>query len=433
MKTPKIKSLFIILTAALLLLCLPLGTTGAAAGAASYAGAAVDFARNDKTLSQDAARLELYARSAVLIDGSNNRILYGKNENEIMPMASTTKIMTLVIALENADLDGVVTFSPYAASQPDVQLNALKGEQYRLGDLLYVMMLKSYNDVAVAIAEYVGEVHINGAQDGGLTAKRSPEESKRYVAEFAALMNEKAQKLGCADTYFITPNGLDAQDGSGTHSTTAYELAKIAAYAVENETVTKICTTRNYSCSELNGKRNVSVATTDRFLDMVSGAVGLKTGFTGNAGYCFVGAVKHEGRTFISVVLASGWPPNKNYKWSDTKKLMNYGIDNYFPEKIFVAEEEHKKVKVEDGTAEEIGTYIPFSLEMLMRENESVQVVYELRESIPAPVKANEQVGTVYIYLNGECFRTFPILAKENCAKRDYFWFLKKIWDIFCL
>lgn len=383
--------------------------------------------------SEGKEELELYARAAVLIDGSNNRILYGKNENEVMPMASTTKIMTLVIALENAEPDDIVTVSPYAASQPDVQLNALKGEKYRLGDLLYVMMLKSYNDVAVAIAEYVGEAHRNGAQDSEAAAKRSSEESKAYVAEFASLMNEKAAELGCTDTYFITPNGLDAQDDNGTHSTTAYELAKIAAYAVENENVIKICTTRNYSCSELNGKRNVSVATTDRFLDMVNGAVGLKTGFTGDAGYCFVGAVKHEGRTFISVVLASGWPPNKNYKWSDTKKLMNYGIDNFFPEIIFASEEEHKKVKVADGTKEEISTYIPFSMEMLIGEKESVQVVYELRECIQAPVMVNEQVGTVYIYLNGECFRTFPILAKESAAKQDYLWFLKKIWNIFCL
>lgn len=377
--------------------------------------------------------LELYARSAVLIDGSNNRILYGKNENERMPMASTTKIMTLVIALENADPDAVVTVSPYAAAQPDVQLNAVKGEQYRLADLLYMMMLKSYNDVAVAVAEYVGEAHCNGAQDNSAAAKRSVEESKAYVAEFAALMNEKAAELGCTDTYFITPNGLDAEDETGVHSTTAYEMAKIAAYAVANENVVKICTARNYSCSELNGKRNVSVATTDRFLDMVNGAVGLKTGFTGNAGYCFVGAVKQDGRIFVSVVLASGWPPNKNYKWSDTKKLMNYGIDNYFPEKIFVAEENHKEVAVANGTKEKIGTYIPFSVDMLISDYDTVQVVYELGDCVEAPVHANEQVGTVYIYLNGARFRTFPILAKESAAKQDYFWFLRKIWKLFCL
>ncbi|MCM1307643.1 MAG: D-alanyl-D-alanine carboxypeptidase [Butyrivibrio sp.] len=412
----KIKKLLIVICPTLLLL---FGQSVRAAGAQSYTAAD--------------AQLELYARAAVLIDGSNNRILYGKNENEVLPMASTTKIMTLVIALENADLNATVTVSPYAASQPDVQLNALKGEQYKLGDLLYVMMLKSYNDVAAAIAEYVGEVHKNGAQDARDAAVRSAEESRGYVAEFASLMNKKAAELGCTDTYFITPNGLDAQDDAGAHSTTAFELAKIAAYAVENESVIKICTTRNYSCSELNGKRNVSVATTDRFLDMVNGAVGLKTGFTGSAGYCFVGAVKHEGRTFISVVLASGWPPNKNYKWSDTKKLMNYGIDNFFPEIIFASEERHKTVPVADGTKEEIGTYIPFSLEMLIGADESVKVIYELRECLMAPIGLNEQVGTVYIYLNGECFRTFPILSKESVAKRDYFWFLKKIWKIFCL
>lgn len=389
---------------------------------------------SSQTMEADApVPFDLYARSAVLIDGSNNRILYGKNENDVMPMASTTKIMTLVIALENADLDGTVTFSPYAAAQPDVQLNALKGEQYRLGDLLYVMMLKSYNDVAMAVAEYVGEVCCNGAQDAAAVSGRSFEDSKKYVAEFAKLMNAKAKELGCEDTYFITPNGLDAQDDVGTHSTTAYELAKIAAYAVTNDMVVKICTTRKYSCSEIKGRRNVSVATTDQFLDMVNGAVGLKTGFTGNAGYCFVGAVKQESRTFISAVLACGWPPNKSYKWSDTKKLMNYGIANYYPQKIFVSEDDHKNIAVTGGVEDEVGTYIPFSLDMLISEEDSVKVIYRLDDCVQAPINANEQVGAVYIYINDECYRTFPILTKEAVKEKTYWWFLEKIWDIFRL
>lgn len=380
-----------------------------------------------------AETLELYARSAVLIDASNNRILYGKNQDEVHPMASTTKIMTLIIALEYGDLDDVVTVSQYAASQPDVQLNAVKGEQYRLGDLLYIMMLRSYNDVAVAIAEYIGELQGSGGVNAEAVAERDYDESKLYVANFANLMNDKAKELGCTDTYFITPNGLDAEDDNGVHSTTAYELAVIAAYAISNQEVVDICTTRSYSCDELNGKRHVSITTTDAFLDMVDGAIGMKTGFTGNAGYCFVGAVRQDGRTFISVVLASGWPPNKSYKWSDTKKLMSYGISNYFPQKIFVSDNNYKSVRVTDGIEDAIETEIPYSLEMLVSEDDDIQVIYELQEEVEAPVQVGDRVGTVYIYVNDEIYTCFPIQSKTKVEKVNYIWFLQKIFADYLL
>ena len=186
---------------------------------------------------------ELYAAAAVLIDASNNRILYEHNAKKAYPMASTTKIMTLVIALEYGNPDDIVTFSPYAAAQPDVQLNTAAGEQYRLKDLLYIMMLRSYNDVAVAVAEHIGEEHGGGGtKDADEITVRKKEESRLYVSNFAHLMNEKAGELGCADTYFITPNGLDAEDDNGVHSASAYDMAVIASYALHNTDVTDICT-----------------------------------------------------------------------------------------------------------------------------------------------------------------------------------------------
>lgn len=370
---------------------------------------------------------QLYARAAVLIDGSNGRILYGHNENEVMPMASTTKIMTLVIALEYGRPDDTVTVSKYAAMQPDVQLNAVCGEQYKLSDLLYLMMMQSYNDVAVAVAEYIGETYNGGTQNSENVRQRTTEESKKYVAEFAALMNEKAGELGCKNTYFITPNGLDAWDENGVHSTTAYELALISAYAVRNPDVCKICGTRDFGCSETNGKRNIRVSSTDRFLDMVNGALGLKTGFTGNAGYCFVGAVRQDGRTFISVVLGCGWPPNKSYKWSDTKKLMNYGINNYFPQIIFSPENSYRTITVEGGTAQSVGTSIPYSLTMLLSEADDVRIIYELDDTIQAPVSEHDTVGYVYIYVNGQVQEILPILASGDVKKIGFKWCFQKI------
>ncbi len=382
-------------------------------------------------INADESELKLYATAAVLIDGSNGRILYGKNENQIMPMASTTKIMTLIIALEYGNLNDVVTFSKYAAAQPDVQMNAKTGEQYYLRDLLYVMMMQSYNDVAVCVAEYVADKYTNGKQEADIVKERSTEESKQLIQVFADLMNKKAKTLGCVDTYFITPNGLDAQDDKGEHSTTAYELALICAYAVGKQEVIDICTTRQYSFSEINGKRNISVGTTDRFLDMISGAVGLKTGFTGKAGYCFAGAVKRDEKTLISVVLGSGWPPNKSYKWTDTKILMNYGLNDFFYRKIFIPDEEYVELPVHDGTKEYVITYIPYSLDMLIGEDEEVDIVYSMPEFVNAPVEINQEIGNVNIYIDDKLVKSLPVHAKEEIPEKDFMWCLEYVIKIF--
>lgn len=365
-------------------------------------------------------QFNMYARASVLIDADNMRVLYGDNENTRMACASTTKIMTLLVALEYGKLDDIVTISSYAASQPDVQLNAGKGEQYRLEDLLYIMMLKSYNDVAVAVAEHVG-----GILNGDTSFNETKEESLKDVQKFADMMNEKAVSIGCRNTYFITPNGLDATDDIGYHSSTAYDLALIGAYAIKNDQVTKICTTRNYNYKEINGKRTGTVYNADRFLDMMPGAVGLKTGFTGEAGYCFVGAVKQEGRSFVSVVLGSGWPPNKNYKWSDTKTLMNYGIENYYPETIHSHQMSYKEIKVNNGTKEKIMTYIPFEVKCLLSESDIVNVVYEFEDEHNAPIIKNEEVGRVCVYINDRLMYRLPILTAEGCSEKNMEWYLK--------
>jgi D-alanyl-D-alanine carboxypeptidase (penicillin-binding protein 5/6) len=303
-----------------------------------------------------------------------------------------------------------------------VQMDAVCGEQYYLKDLLYVMMMQSYNDVAVAIAEYIADVYMGEKQDFETVVNRTTAESEEKVRSFAGLMNEKAKKLGCHSTYFITPNGLDAQDENGIHSTTAVDMAKISAYAIKIPTVEEICTTKNHTFSEVNGKRNVSIGSTNRFLDMMDGAVGMKTGYTNDAGYCYVGAVKKDDKLLISVVFASGWPPHKNYKWADTKALMNYGINNFFYRNIFIPDKAYADIPVIDGVKKYVGTYIPFSLNLIMSGYEDVEVIYKIREKIIAPVKANEEVGIVCIYIDGKLFKTFSILTKESIDKKDFSW-----------
>lgn len=192
-----------------------------------------------------AALSKLNARYALLMDATNRRVLFEKDGYEKVAMASTTKIMTLLVTLENANLDDIVTVSEYAASMPDVQLNMKKDEQYRLGDLVYSLMLESHNDTAVAIAEHVG-----GSVEG-----------------FAAMMNEKAKELGAYDTNFVTPNGLDAEK----HYTTAYDLALISSYAIENETFLQIVQTPSYTFHEQTTGKSFTVNNKDRFLTSYEG------------------------------------------------------------------------------------------------------------------------------------------------------------------
>lgn len=357
---------------------------------------------------QEKPNLQLNALSACVIDADTGRVLYGKNEYEKRAMASTTKIMTLIVTLENADLNDVVTVSQNAARQPDVQLNINTGEQYVLGDLVYSLMLESHNDVAVAIAEHVG-----GSVEG-----------------FATMMNEKAVELGMSDTYFITPNGLDASDEKGKHSSTAVDMARLAAYAIKNEKFLEITNTKSYSFNESNGKRGFTVNNKNQFLNMMDGAIGVKTGFTNDAGYCFVGALKQDGRTFVTVVLGSGWPPNKTFKWKDTRTLMQFGIDNFFPETIY-DEEFFETVEVIGGKENEVMIGAKGEVSMLLSQYDDVRVFYEHKKRLEAPVKSGEDVGNIYIAVNNEIVEIIPIKTTGSVGNTDFNYFLEYVIDVF--
>ncbi len=345
----------------------------------------------------------LYAKSAVLMDAENGRVLYGKNQNQTMPMASTTKIMTCIIALEYGNLDDVVTVSAYAASMPKVHLGIREGEQYYLRDLLYSLMLESHNDVAVAIAE-----HIGGSVEG-----------------FSRLMNQKARDLGAYDTNFVTPNGLDAEG----HYTTAVDLANIARYGISLPEFIEITNTASYSFQSVDQKRQFQVSNKNAFLTQMEGAIGVKTGFTGNAGYCFVGAVQRNEKTFISVVLASGWPPNRNYKWSDTKELMKYGLENYEEKEVLNAESyELEAIPVLHGTdCQEEKVEIRSGLSMLLSASDKIAFKTELPEELEAPVEKDAIVGRLIVEVNGEEYRSFPVFATKSVERVSFSYYFKKV------
>ena len=370
----------------------------------------------------------LYALSAVLMDGENGRVLYGKEAYKGRPNASTTKVMTCILALELAKGDDYVQVSGNAASQPQTRLGMREGQQFYLEDLLYSLMLKSHNDSAVAIAE-----HIGGSVEG-----------------FAEKMNEKAKELGCKDTHFVTPNGLDGEDEGGIHHTTARDLALIMAYAIKNATFVHITQTRDYTFTDISGKKHYSVHNTNAFLDMETGVISGKTGFTGNAGYCYVCAVRQDERLFIVALLGCGWPGNKNYKWSDTKKLLSYGRENYqyvmLPElpqlpEIPVTEAAPGKEDPYPQKSDRSG-YPPKQVMLkihavlsekdrekryLLKKTETITWETELPDKLPAPIQKNQKIGTLHAKLIGKELLSCLVTADDKIDKITYKWYVDKV------
>ena len=384
------------------------------------------YAKND----DNSASLNLYAKSAVLMDADSGRVLYEKNGSQVMPMASTTKIMTCILALENGNLEDYAEVSPYASSMPKVHLGARSGEYFKLNDLLYSLMLESHNDSAVIIAE-----KISGSTEA-----------------FASLMNKKAKEIGCTDTCFITPNGLDAVATSSSsnqtmiHSTTATDLARIMSYCIMEspmrEAFLKITRTPNYSFTsykQTDGSftatgKSYSCNNHNAFLNMMEGALSGKTGFTGNAGYCYVGALRQGERTFVVALLACGWPNNKTYKWSDTRQLMNYGLSHYTShglKEYLYKEEDLPQIPVYGSQTNLLGALsfeTPYidrkehidEQKILLSDEETFQVSLKMKEQLDAPVTAGQKVGELSYYLNDELYYTESILVPDELKKIDF-------------
>lgn len=373
----------------------------------------------------------LYAQSAVLMDGDSGRVLFEKNGQEERAMASTTKIMTCILALESGKIDEIVETSANAASQPEVRLGVREGQQFYIRDLLYSLMLESHNDSAVMIAEAIG-----GTVEG-----------------FADLMNEKAKELKCTHTYFITPNGLDEKDGTGFHHTTAEDLARMMKYCImdsaKKSLFLEITRTREYEFSDVSGETKYACINHNAFLNMMEGALSGKTGFTAEAGYCYVGALESQGRTFVVALLACGWPNHKGYKWSDTKKLMNYGMDHFHYQNLY-QKIRFPSIEVVDGipcgnalsgkSYVEVVPKLPqelkerkneLNLRALLRDDEQITMEQSLKKKVEAPMEKGTEVGRVHILLGGKELYTYPVVTAERIEKRDLLWCMLQLWNCF--
>lgn len=381
-----------------------------------------DFVIPEMEVTADGSELEikepgqLYAQSAVLMDADSGRILFAKDGQVERPMASTTKIMTCILTLEHADLDAQAEVSGKAASQPEVHLGVRAGQKFRVGDLLYSLMLESHNDAAVVLAEYVG----------GSTE------------EFARMMNDKAKEIGCEHTYFITPNGLDSQNDEGTHHTTAEDLARIMKYCIMDSSKAgeflEITRTDSYAFTDFEGKSSYSCNNHNSFLKMMDGALSGKTGFTNGAGYCYVGALKQDDRVFIVALLACGWPNHKTYKWRDTRELMEYGLSSF--EYVELTERpDLRPIVVHDGIASDNqpDTQAKVEVEMedglegykaLLRKDQRIEMRAEVEEALTAPVEKGSVVGKVQYFCDGNLLCETEIKTCESIRERTFSWCL---------
>lgn len=351
--------------------------------------------------------LSLNALSAVVMEASTGRILYEKNAYEERAMASTTKIMTLITALEEGDEEEIATVSALAASQPEVHMDMREGEQYRLKDLYYAMMLESWNDVAVVIAE-----HIGGS-----------------VENFCEMMTRKARQLGAAHTQFKTPNGLDAEG----HYTTAADMARMAAYAMQNEQFREIVGTKSYTLRKEDGNsRTVTAQNHNPMLGSYEGTNGGKTGFTNEAGLCLVSAAERDGVQLIAVVLAAGWPPHSTYRVSDATKLLNYGFENFqFQNLVEAGTPIEETIEVSGGQTDYITAHTVQDFSYYLSGEDTVELVCDLPYTLHAPVEAGDSVGALTVKVNGTPVAVLDLKTDQTCLPRDFSYYWTKIWNCF--
>jgi serine-type D-Ala-D-Ala carboxypeptidase (penicillin-binding protein 5/6) len=341
--------------------------------------------------------LKVTARSAVVMEQSSHRVLFEKNAHERLAMASTTKIMTALVALEHGSLTDIVTVSPNAARVGGSSIYLKAGEKLTLEQLLYGLMLQSGNDASVAIAEYIG-----GSVNG-----------------FLDMMNKRAAEIGAVDTHFASPNGLDCPG----HYTTAFDLALIAATAMGNANFRTIVSTKGLYIP-LEGQENGRyIKNKNKILWSYDGANGVKTGYTSDAGRCFVGSAEREGMQLISVVLDCG------PMFEEAAQLMDETFAQY--DMIPVVEPRMAMGDVQDaeGVSGTVRFGAPQKLLLPLNKEEQQRVATEIHlwDKVKAPVAFGQPLGEGQVVLDGKVMGTFPVISLEKDDERTIGWYAKKI------
>lgn len=384
-----------------------------------YKSYADDYIENEQTIDVSSETAEvnsssnftiesssINSRSCIVLDRNSHMILYGKNEQKQAKMASTTKIMTAIIVIENCNLNDTIEISKKAASTGGSRLGLKAGDKITIKDLLYGLMLVSGNDAAVALAEYVGG----------------------DIQGFANLMNNKAIELGLTNTHYESPHGLDS-DG---HYTTAYELAKLADYALKNETFLKIVGTKNYTVTINGYPKNLS--NTNELLGNLNGVYGVKTGFTNGANRCLVTSCKRGDMDIICVVLGAD---TKNYRTKDSIKLIEYAFNNftyinanelaikYFNEwkesnsnNIDILKSSCKDIELDLETLEKP----TISIDKNLYDNISYDIC--INSDLEAPINSDTIIGSININSESSNIVTLNIVVKNDVNRKNISYYL---------
>ena len=361
----------------------------------------VDFEDTIEVTASNVSELpKTNSRRYIVYDRISKSMIIGKNEDIKSAMASTTKIMTTIVILEKADLNEKVTVSAKAGGTGGSRLGLKRGDKASVRDLLYGLMLRSGNDAAVALAEHVG-----GSVKG-----------------FAELMNEKAIELGLTNTHFVTPHGLD----DANHYTTALELAKLTDYAMDNETFAKIVGTKSTTIYINNQSRQIN--NTNELLGVLNGVVGVKTGFTNNAGRCLVTETKRNNMDIITIVLGAD---TKKDRTKDSVNLIEYTFSKY---KMYNLEEQiieefnkwkninEKRILIIKGKTSNpklaLGAIEKATIPVC--DNDKIEYSINALTEVEAPVEQWNVMGTLTVKLNGEILENIDIVNVNEVQKRDW-------------
>lgn len=338
---------------------------------------ALTILSNTSVKAQD-KKLNIDARCAIAMDSKSKVILYEKNANMIVPMASTTKIMTALVAIKYGNLDKMFVVSKNAVSVRGSKVGYKCGEKVTLKELLYGLMFRSGNDAAITIAE-------------GMAGS---------IENFSKLMNECACEIGAFNTHFITPHGLDKE----FHYCTAYDLALITSKAKEYKLFNDIVGTKDIAANDCGFTR--SYHNINKILNEIPGANGVKTGYTGKAGKCLVSSVNVNGHDVIFVVL------NCTPRWVETKKMYNYVLKNYTYRNIIL-----KGTKVYEGDIRygknKLKLYAAHDITIPCKNDEHYSTRITVSKDLKAPLNKNEKVGKIDIYIKGKNVYTDYLMSNS--------------------
>lgn len=336
------------------------------------------------------------ARAHVLLEATSGRVMSEHNSSEKLPMASTTKIMTCLLACERGNMDDVVTVGAESVGLDGTSIYLRQGETITLRELCYGLMLCSGNDAAMAIA-----VHLGGSQEG-----------------FAKLMNERARQIGAYNTNFVTPNGLPAEG----HYTTAMDLALIAAQAMQNELFKEIVGTSSMTLEADEDSPVRYLKSKNKILYNYDGGNGVKTGYTKAAGKCLVAGASRDGMQLIAVVL------NDYSMFPDCMSLLDYGFENYKWTDVTGQTLLHDALTVENGLKYATDAVIKDEIYLPLNENDSkIKINYRLQNGVNAPISRGDVVGSAQYSLNGEVLREVPIYAAEDVGENTYRYWLERV------